>query len=239
MRISGLAPGSHVGSSTTVEKLDDVGLGAEGDLGVGDHLRPDGFDRAGFRALRHEDVYGLFAVLWRREDVADRDVRQAISVVVDVEAVDGVGMERVRGRISIEDQHGPRPIRGRLEGVEVYARAPSDKSLLVFQQVGGAIARVSSSDSAYANRDALYDCFPIAIWDDRADDDANALWVRESWSVVRPYSTGGVYANNLGEEGEDRVRDASGANYARLVALKNRYDPANFFRRNQNIRPTA
>ena len=64
-------------------------------------------------------------------------------------------------------------------------------------------------------------------------------WARELWSAVRPHSTGGVYANNLGDEGEERVRDAYGENYARLVALKNKYDPTNFFRLNQNIKPTA
>ena len=57
---------------------------------------------------------------------------------------------------------------------------------------------------------------------------------------MRPYSTGGVYVNFLGEEGEDRVMAAYGpAKYGRLVALKNRYDPTNFFRLNQNIRPAG
>ena len=55
---------------------------------------------------------------------------------------------------------------------------------------------------------------------------------------MRPFSTGGVYANNLGDEGEDRVYAAYGENYSRLVALKNKYDPSNIFRLNQNIRPT-
>ena len=50
---------------------------------------------------------------------------------------------------------------------------------------------------------------------------------------------GGVYVNNLGDEGQDRVREAYGGNYERLVALKTRYDPTNFFRLNQNIKPTA
>ncbi|WP_439393814.1 BBE domain-containing protein [Bradyrhizobium sp. PMVTL-01] len=62
-------------------------------------------------------------------------------------------------------------------------------------------------------------------------------WARELWSAVRPYSTGGVYANNLGDEGEDRIRDAYGENYQRLAALKTKYDPTNFFRLNQNIKP--
>ncbi|TRC76112.1 FAD-binding oxidoreductase [Mesorhizobium sp. WSM4307] len=123
--------------------------------------------------------------------------------------------------------------------LDAYARAPNTSSLLVFQHVGGAIARVPIADSPYANRDAAFDCFPIAIWNDPADDDANMGWARELWSALRPYSTGGVYANNLGDEGEDRVRDAYGENYARLVALKDKYDPTNFFRLNQNIKPTA
>ncbi|WP_454504376.1 FAD-binding oxidoreductase [Mesorhizobium sp. Arg314] len=121
--------------------------------------------------------------------------------------------------------------------LDAYARAPNRSSLLVFQQVGGAIARVPASHSPYANRDAALDCFPIAIWDDPADDEANIRWARHLWNAVRPFSTGGVYANNLGDEGDERVRDAYGANYARLAAIKKQYDPTNFFRLNQNIRP--
>ncbi|WP_296745562.1 FAD-binding oxidoreductase [Mesorhizobium sp.] len=121
--------------------------------------------------------------------------------------------------------------------LDSYARAPNQSSLLVFQQVGGAIARMPASHSPYANRDAAVDCFPIAIWDDPDDDDANTRWARELWNAVRPFSTGGVYANNLGDEGDERVRDAYGANYARLAAIKKQHDPTNFFRLNQNIRP--
>jgi FAD/FMN-containing dehydrogenase len=90
-----------------------------------------------------------------------------------------------------------------------------------------------------ANRNALYDCFPVSIWDDAADDEAQIRWVRELFEAMRPFSTGGVYANNLGEEGSDRVEAAYGENYARLAALKWKYDPTNFFRLNQNIRPAG
>ena len=89
------------------------------------------------------------------------------------------------------------------------------------------------------NRDALYDCFPISIWDDPLDDDANVAWTRELWSRMEPYGSGGVYVNNLGDEGEDRVKAAYGENYSRLAALKSTYDPANIFRLNQNVRPTS
>jgi FAD/FMN-containing dehydrogenase len=57
---------------------------------------------------------------------------------------------------------------------------------------------------------------------------------------MEPFSTGGVYVNFLGNEGEERVRAAYGAEkYEQLAALKNRYDPTNFFRLNQNITPSA
>jgi FAD/FMN-containing dehydrogenase len=119
-----------------------------------------------------------------------------------------------------------------------YATAPSE-SLLVLQHVGGAIARVPAAETPYANRDALYDCFPVAIWDDPAADETHIRWARHLWDAMRPFSTGGVYANNLGEEGAERVQAAFGANYARLAAVKNKYDPTNFFRLNQNIRPAT
>lgn len=110
-----------------------------------------------------------------------------------------------------------------------YAAAPSG-SLLVLQHVGGAIARVPASDTPYANRDALYDCFPISIWDDPKQDALHIRWARELWEAMRPFSTGGVYANNLGDEGTERVKAAYGDNYPRLLAVKNKYDPTNFFR---------
>ena len=108
---------------------------------------------------------------------------------------------------------------------------------MVFQQVGGAIARVPDEATAYGNRSADFDCFPLAIWDDPADDDKHREWARGLWEAVRPYSTGGVYANNLGEEGAQRTRAAYGVNHSRLVAVKRQYDPDNAFRLNQNIDP--
>lgn len=121
--------------------------------------------------------------------------------------------------------------------LSTYASAPSG-SLLVLQHVGGAIARVPVTDTPYVNRDALYDCFPISIWDDPEEDVARIRWARGLWEAMRPFSTGGVYANNLGEEGTERVEAAYGENYSRLLALKKIYDPTNFFSLNQNINPT-
>ena len=121
--------------------------------------------------------------------------------------------------------------------IDLFPSAPSSRSLFVFQQVGGAIARVPAEATAYPNRDAAYDCFPVSIWTDPCADEANVAWGRAMYEAARPFATGGVYVNNLGDEGEGRVRAAYGANHARLTALKRKYDPDNVFRSNANVRP--
>ena len=120
-----------------------------------------------------------------------------------------------------------------------FSQVPSAMSVIGLQQAGGAIARVPSDATAYANRDAAFDCIPIAIWEDPAQDAANITWSRSVWEAMRPFSTGGVYVNNLGDEGEERIRAAYGRNLQRLAAVKATYDPDNLFRLNQNIAPTA
>jgi FAD/FMN-containing dehydrogenase len=122
--------------------------------------------------------------------------------------------------------------------VSHFARVPSPRSLLVFQQFGGAVGRVGRSETAFWHRDVQWDNFAVSVWTDPAESDTQQEWVREWWNLMKPFSMGGEYVNNLGEEGEDRVRASYGANYERLVGLKNKYDPANFFRLNANITPT-
>jgi hypothetical protein len=120
-----------------------------------------------------------------------------------------------------------------------FAHVPSPMTVIGLQQAGGAIARVPADATAYANRDAAFDCIPIATWEDPAQDAANIVWARSVWEAMRPFSTGGVYVNSLGDEGEERVRAAYGGNWERLAAIKAAYDPGNLFRLNQNIRPAA
>jgi FAD/FMN-containing dehydrogenase len=120
-----------------------------------------------------------------------------------------------------------------------FATVPSPRSLVVFQQYGGAVSRVGQADTAFGHRDAQYNFIPASVWTDPTESEKHLSWVRESWDMMRPFSTGGVYVNNLGEEGEDQVRAAYGPNYERLVVLKNKYDPNNFFRLNANIKPTV
>lgn len=123
--------------------------------------------------------------------------------------------------------------------IDMYPGAPSPRSLFVFQQVGGAIARMPTEQSAYANRHAAFDAFPVSIWSDPAEDESNVAWASATYEAMRPFGTNGVYVNNLGDEGEDRVRAAYGANYPRLASLKRKFDPTNLFRANQNVRPAG
>ncbi|SPT60477.1 FAD-binding oxidoreductase [Actinomadura madurae] len=110
-------------------------------------------------------------------------------------------------------------------------------SQMVLFRIGQGVARVPDEATAFSHRDARYLFHPIAVWSDPADDAAMTAATRRFAAALRPFSTGASYLNFTAEG--DRVRDAFGEEkYARLVALKDAYDPANLFRLNQNIRPT-
>jgi FAD/FMN-containing dehydrogenase len=101
------------------------------------------------------------------------------------------------------------------------------------------VARVGEHETAFGHRNTPFDVIVFALWTDPREADRHLRWGREFGAAMRPFSQG-VYVNEMGAEGEDRVRAAyNPASYERLVALKNRYDPTNFFRLNQNIRPTT
>jgi hypothetical protein len=118
-------------------------------------------------------------------------------------------------------------------------RLPDDNSEILFAQLGGATNRLTNADSAYGRREAQYLMNVHGRWADASRDVAGIGWARELFDAAAPFSTGSVYVNFMTGDEESRVRAAYGANYDRLVALKNKYDPTNLFRVNQNIRPTA
>jgi FAD/FMN-containing dehydrogenase len=123
--------------------------------------------------------------------------------------------------------------------IDAFAKVPSPMSALGFEQCGGAVRRVDVEATAFRHRDAAYDIAILGDWADPATSAANIQWVRHVAAVTEPFSTGGVYVNFLGEEGEEQVKAAYGSHFQRLVALKRQYDPTNFFHLNQNIKPTA
>jgi hypothetical protein len=121
--------------------------------------------------------------------------------------------------------------------VEHFGRVPSPFTAIAIADCHGAYARVGQGDTAYAHRDLQWDVNILGNWADPADTDRNIRWVRACFAAVEPQLSRGVYVNDLGDETDERVRAAYGANYERLVAVKAKYDPANLFRLNQNIAP--
>jgi FAD/FMN-containing dehydrogenase len=117
------------------------------------------------------------------------------------------------------------------------SRAASTLSGIVLENFGGTISRIDQDATAFAQRHGRYNIHISAQWKDAADDKPNTDWVRGVSDALRPHASGGYFLNHLGDEKPDAVRAAFGSNYARLVELKTKYDPMNFFRMNQNIEP--
>jgi FAD/FMN-containing dehydrogenase len=129
------------------------------------------------------------------------------------------------------------------EAIEVLLRfvseMPSPSSGVGLQQMHGAASRVEPDATAFPHRDEHYDLLILSQWADPADSEANVRWARELFEAMQPFFGEGVYVNNLGEEEADRVEEAYGEHYGRLAALKDKYDPTNLFRLNQNVEPAA
>ncbi len=117
-------------------------------------------------------------------------------------------------------------------------RSPMSQVLLVAG--GGAVARVPEDATAFGQRTAPFNVHYLSIWSDPADDDLNIRHTRAMAEAMRPWSTGRVYLNYIGEEGPGRVAAAYGPErYARLQQIKRIWDPDNVFRHNQNIVPAT
>jgi FAD/FMN-containing dehydrogenase len=121
--------------------------------------------------------------------------------------------------------------------VDHTSRISSPFTAFPIWQMGGAVARVDDDETAFSGRAAGH-TFNISGTTDTAEGFAEERdWVRNFWWALEPYHTS-VYTNFLMDEGEERIRAAYGAEkYDRLKALKQKYDPGNFFRLNQNIPP--
>lgn len=123
--------------------------------------------------------------------------------------------------------------------LEHAARKPTPESVIYLQQLHGAAARVSAEETAFPHRYDHYNCGAMLNTHDPADVEAGMRWSRAAWEAMQPFAQRGNYVNDLGEEGELRVREAYGPNFERLRDLKRRYDPDNVFRLNQNVAPAA
>jgi FAD/FMN-containing dehydrogenase len=130
------------------------------------------------------------------------------------------------------------------ETADVIARqanlVPSPSSAIVLEHLHGAMRKVAPDATAFIERNADFNVAIVGACPDPADVDRHIAWARETKAALEPFATGAVYVNYLGVGDEaERVADAYGSNYERLAQIKQKYDPENLFRANQNIRPRA
>jgi hypothetical protein len=121
--------------------------------------------------------------------------------------------------------------------LEIIRGAPVPRARIALPPKGAAVDRVAPDATAFWHRDALYSVLLQASGDAATEDAANVGWARAQWPTLEKFTVG-FYANtNLEEMSSNRVRDAYGGNYDRLLSLKRKYDPSNLFRLNANIDP--
>jgi FAD/FMN-containing dehydrogenase len=116
---------------------------------------------------------------------------------------------------------------------------PTMLSSMHMYPINGAASRVSNKDTPWSYRDATWAMVIVGVDPDPANKEKISTWTKKYWEeALHPFSAGGAYVNFLMDEGEERVKATYGNNYGRLVTIKNKYDPNNLFRVNQNIKPT-
>jgi FAD/FMN-containing dehydrogenase len=119
------------------------------------------------------------------------------------------------------------------------AALPTMHSTMHLYPIDGAAHRVGKSDTAFSYRDANWAEVIVGVDPDPANAGTITKWCKDYFDALHPYSAGGAYVNFMMDEGPERVRSSFRDNYDRLAAIKQKYDPANLFSVNQNIRPVA
>jgi FAD/FMN-containing dehydrogenase len=130
------------------------------------------------------------------------------------------------------------------EAIEVLAEfsgtSPSPYTFGPFlEHWHGAARRVGVTETAFAHRNYDYNFFVWSNWEQASETEENVAWSRACFDAMKSFMASGTYVNYLEEEGDPLARAAYGPNYERLVALKDKFDPGNFFRINHNVRPSA
>jgi FAD/FMN-containing dehydrogenase len=114
---------------------------------------------------------------------------------------------------------------------------PGPHSMVGLEPMGGAVGRVDSQATAFAHRNAAFAFGIWSGWLDPSDDDKSREWTRKYHKSMQPFASGGAYLNYLDHDDDGVVAATHGDNYSRLQKIKAKYDPDNFFRMNQNIKP--
>ena len=135
------------------------------------------------------------------------------------------------------DFFGQIPDRAIDEHLKFGEQLPTLHSTMQLNPVDGAVSRVNRHDTAFSYRDAKWSMVIVGVDPDPANAGKITAWAKDYWAALHPYSLGGAYVNFMMDEGIDRVKAAYRDNYDRLREIKEKYDPNNFFRINQNITP--
>jgi FAD/FMN-containing dehydrogenase len=129
------------------------------------------------------------------------------------------------------------------EAIAQHARfareLPTMHSTMHLYPINGAAARVGRTETAWNYRDANWAQVMVGVDPDPANKEKITKWTKDYFDALHPFSAGGAYVNFMMDEGEDRVKATYGENYRRLAEIKAKYDPANLFRVNQNIKPAG
>jgi FAD/FMN-containing dehydrogenase len=133
--------------------------------------------------------------------------------------------ELTDGAIAAHVEHGP--------------KVPVVNSTMHIYPINGACNRVASDATAFAYRDAKFATVIAGMWPDPADNEANIEWVKDYYKALEPHSAAGGYVNFMSGDDQGRIQANYKDNYTRLASIKNKYDPANLFHLNQNIKPAG
>lgn len=117
------------------------------------------------------------------------------------------------------------------------SQIPTPLSQMHLYPISGAAGKVGKNDTPWVHREAKYAGVFVGVDPDPANAEKLTAWSKSYWEALHPYSSGGAYLNFIMDEGQERIKASYGDNYERLTRIKKKYDPGNFFRVNQNIRP--
>ena len=120
-----------------------------------------------------------------------------------------------------------------------FAKAPTMHSTMHLYPINGTVHRIGNNDTAFNFREANWSQVIVGVDPDPANKEQITNWTKQYFDALHPYSAGGAYVNFMMDEGGDRIKATYRDNYDRLVEVKNKYDPNNLFRVNQNIKPTV
>ncbi|MFD1095910.1 FAD-binding oxidoreductase [Salegentibacter chungangensis] len=125
----------------------------------------------------------------------------------------------------------------RKEHLKFGSEIPTPLSQMHLYPLSGKAAERKNKDTAWAYRDAKYAGVIVGVDPNPTNAQKITDWCKDYWSGLHPFSAGGAYSNFMMDEGQDRVKASYKDNYDRLVEVKRKFDPTNFFRLNQNIQP--